>query len=318
MRWSMTDNAKEKGLISVIVPVYNVEQYLDECVSSIINQTYRNIEIILVDDGSTDDSSSKCDVWAEKDARIRVIHKTNGGLSDACNAGLDICRGEYIGFVDSDDLIEHSMYETMLEALTREGADLCCCGLLVFGDRSEVYHNPKYTVGNASKMLGLVYSDTVFPVCAYSKLYKSSCWSELRFPVGKICEDAFTAYRILDASERIVHIPDPFYHYRIRANSIMTTAFRAQRMDEEEAWRANYEFMRENYPEHRKKSYDFYLQKVNRLIHEIPVASIARYKKEYDYLYGILSKKTAYILFMSELSLKKRLKLCLDILRLPR
>ena len=122
-------------LISVIVPVFKVDPYLDRCVESIVNQTYRNLEIILVDDGSPDSCGAMCDAWAEKDRRIKVIHKKNGGLSDARNAGLDIATGTLIGFVDSDDFIRSDMYLLLMERLMEDGSDIAACGVeMVFED----------------------------------------------------------------------------------------------------------------------------------------------------------------------------------------
>ena len=116
-------------LISIVVPVYKVEPYLDKCVSSIVNQTYKNLEIILVDDGSPDNCPVMCDAWAEKDNRIRVIHKPNGGLSDARNAGMSAATGELIAFVDSDDWIAPDMYEKLYHRLTEDGSDIAACGV---------------------------------------------------------------------------------------------------------------------------------------------------------------------------------------------
>ena len=116
-------------MISVIVPVYNVAAYLDRCVKSIVNQTYADLEIILVDDGSPDQCGTMCDNWAMKDKRIKVVHKENGGLSDARNAGIEVASGDYIGFVDSDDWIEPDMYQDLLEAVEREGAELAVTGI---------------------------------------------------------------------------------------------------------------------------------------------------------------------------------------------
>ena len=124
-------------LISVIVPVYKVEAYLDRCVQSIVDQTYRNLEIILVDDGSPDNCPAMCDAWAEKDSRIRVIHKENGGLSDARNAGMAVTAGEFVGFVDSDDSIAPEMYQMLLERMNADGSDIAACGVeMVFEDGS--------------------------------------------------------------------------------------------------------------------------------------------------------------------------------------
>ena len=129
------------SLISVIVPIYNVEKYLDRCVDSIINQTYKNLEIILVDDGSPDNCLAICDSWAEKDRRIKVIHKENGGVSSARNSALDIASGDYIGFVDSDDWIEPDMYEILIKNAKKYDADISrCAGLLDYCDRSEEYN----------------------------------------------------------------------------------------------------------------------------------------------------------------------------------
>ena len=159
-------------LISVIIPIYNVEAYLDECIASVIAQTYSNLEIILVDDGSPDNCPQMCDEWAAKDSRIRVIHKENGGLSDARNAGIDIATGEYIAFVDSDDWIEPEMYEIMLAALKNENADICACNILsCFPERRNAWGCEEYTVGGSAEILSLLYRDTAYPVSALNKLY---------------------------------------------------------------------------------------------------------------------------------------------------
>ena len=302
-----------QDLISVIVPIYKVEAYLDECVQSIISQTHKQLEIILVDDGSPDGCPAMCDAWAEKDSRIRVIHKENGGLSDARNVGIDAATGDYIAFVDSDDWIVPEMYEKMLAALKKENADICACNILsCFPDRTCPWGCGEYTVGGPEQFLKMIYSDTSFPVAAWNKLYPRRMWEEIRFPVGKICEDAFTTYRLVHHAQRIVQIPEALYCYRIRENSIMTSAFRFQRMDEEEAWRVNYEFIRENYPNLKKKAFDFYLQKGNILIHAISKEQREEFAVQYRFLRRILSKNLTYILFASGLGLKQRVKFLVD------
>ena len=300
-------------LISVIIPIYNVEAYLDECIASVIAQTYSNLEIILVDDGSPDNCPQMCDEWAAKDSRIRVIHKENGGLSDARNAGIDRSTGDYIAFVDSDDWIEPEMYEIMLAALKNENADICACNILsCFLERRNAWGCEEYTVGGSAEILSLLYRDTAYPVSALNKLYHRKLWNDLRFPKGKICEDAFTTYLLVDKASKIVQIPDALYCYRIRENSIMTTAFSHKRMDEEEAWRCNYEFIRDNYPNLKKTAFDFYLQKVSILIHTIPREERAHYAAEYTYLKNILKKNLGYLVFSSGMGPKKRIKLLLD------
>ena len=131
----------DEGKISVVVPVYNVEEYLDQCVESLVGQTYKNLEVILVDDGSPDNCPAMCDEWAERDNRIKVIHKENGGVSSARNAALDIASGDYIGFVDSDDWIEPDMYEILIKNAKKYDADISrCAGLFDYCDRSEEYN----------------------------------------------------------------------------------------------------------------------------------------------------------------------------------
>ena len=302
--------------ISVIIPIYKVEQYLDECVESVVNQTYTNLEIILVDDGSPDHCPELCDRWAEKDARIKVIHKENGGLSDARNAGIDVAVGDYIGFVDSDDWIKTDMYEKMLQALIKENADICACNILsCYEDRQIGWGSSDYFVGNSEQILSRLYDDSRYPVSAWNKLYKKKCWETLRFPKGKICEDAFTTYRLVHEADRIVQISEPLYCYRIRPQSIMTSTFSKKRMDEEEAWRTNYEFVRDNYPSLKMKAYDFYLQRVNRILHTMTKSNRNTYLKEYKYLNGIRRKNLMYVLLRSGMGLKYRIKYLMDTFR---
>ncbi len=299
--------------ISVIIPVYNVEAYLDECIRSVVAQTYSSLEILLVDDGSPDNCGAICDAWAARDCRIRVIHRPNGGLSDARNAGLDSCTGDYIAFVDSDDWIKADMYEKLYAALQQEGADICACNVFsCYPDRQIAWGCKAYTVGDSETFLAMLYSDTAYPVCAWNKLYRRSCWEGLRFPVGKLCEDAFTAHLLVDRAEKIVQLPDALYCHRIRSGSIMTLPFQRARMDEEQAWRHSCQFTAAHYPQLRKLAFDFYLQKVNTLLHAIAQTQRQKFAGEYAFLRGILRKNLAYILFASRMSLKKRAKLLCD------
>lgn len=304
------------ALVSVIIPVYKVEQYLDKCIKSVVEQSYKNLEIIIVDDGSTDNCPLICDNWAKLDERIKVIHKSNGGLSDARNAGLQIAKGDYISFVDSDDWIASNMYQTMIDVIQKENADICACGIMVSTLRDEHALDIPEVRGDSKKTLGLLYDDTRYPVATWNKLYRRKCWEKLRFPVGKICEDAFTTYLLVDQADKIVQISDPLYYYRIRSESIMTSHFSCKRMDEEEAWRCNYEFMKIHYPQIYVKAFDFYLQKVNVLIHEIPVEEREIYKREYEYLRNILKNEIIYVLFKSKMKFKHRIKFVLDYIQL--
>lgn len=304
------------GVISIIVPIYKVESYLDECVTSIVNQTYRNIQIILVDDGSPDRCGKICDDWMLKDKRITVIHKENGGLSDARNAGLEKATGDYIAFVDSDDWIEPQMYELMLSVMEKENADLVACGIIDSYEDKEVIHSSAYCVGKAQTFLRMIYCDTIFPVASWNKLYRKRLFENIRFPKGKICEDAFTTYLLVDSANKIVQIPEALYHYRIREGSIMTTPFSLARMDEEEAWRQNYQYIRERYPEIAGIAYDFYLQKVNVLFHTIALHQYDQFCVQHDYLREILRSNLGYILLHSQLNWKYRIRYVLDVVRI--
>ena len=185
-------------LISVIVPVYNVEKYLDRCIDSIVNQTYRNLEIILVDDGSPDNCPKMCDDWAKKDGRIKVIHKENGGLSSARNAGLDICIGEYIHFVDSDDWLELSCIELLLDACVQNGALLSVCGrYIIVHEKRNIDKN--FSENQIMSTSNFVSNMLVGKNCDSSpcgKLYHKSLWVGIRFPHGRIYEDIAILYKL--------------------------------------------------------------------------------------------------------------------------
>ena len=305
-----------EGLISVIIPVYKVEKFLDKCIKSVTEQLYTNLEIILVDDGSPDKCPMICDIWAERDKRIKVIHKSNGGLSDARNAGIKIAKGDYISFVDSDDWIAPNMYQIMIDSIQQENADIWACGIMVSDSEGEKPLKLPAIIGNSEKILELIYNDTQYPVATWNKLYQRKCWENLRFPGGKICEDAFTTYLLVAHAKKIVQINTPLYYYRIRSNSIMTATFNNKRMDEEEAWRCNYEYMKDHYPLIFHKAFDFYLQKVNVLIHTIPKSEYEIYKVEYEYLRNILKENFFYILVKSKMKFKYRIKFIFDFIRL--
>ena len=225
---------REHPLISVIVPVYNVEKYLPKCVDSILAQTYDNLEIILVEDGTKDNSGAICDEYARKDSRIRVIHKENGGLSSARNAGMDIARGEYFGFVDSDDWIEPEMYETLLNLADKYDADMVCGSRYdveaATGVRTLGLHHEKEECLSSMEMLGRVFTWNGCDSAAWDKLYHRSLFSQIRYPFGKICEDLPTTYRIgLDAG-RVGMIAKPVYNYFHRAGSITTASMSDARL----------------------------------------------------------------------------------------
>ena len=217
--------------ISVIVPVYKVEKYLDRCVESIVNQTYKNLEIILVDDGSPDNCPAMCDAWAEKDERIRVIHKENGGLSDARNAGMDIATGDYIGFVDSDDWIEPDMYQFLMNNILENDSDISRCGLFVeYEDEEDKQEQNSEFLSmricdNTEYLKGLVQGGYVRGV-VWNKLYKCSCIGDDRFMTADgASEDIMFNNRIALKVKSCVCEDRPLYHYVRRKGAITISEF---------------------------------------------------------------------------------------------
>lgn len=222
-------------LISVIVPVYKTERYLRRCVNSICAQTYTNLEIILVDDGSPDNSGALCDALAQEDGRIRVVHKVNGGLSSARNAGLDVMNGEYVCFVDSDDLIHEQMCRILYDRLVQQKADVSCCGIANFdGEKILSYFNPNlddmFTLlrEEAMKELSKNYRITN-SMC--DKLYKAEIFNGLRLKEGILYEDAQVQHFCLHRAQRITYTAQPLYYYFLSPGSILRGEFSTRHYD---------------------------------------------------------------------------------------
>lgn len=215
-------------LISVIVPIYNVEKYLNQCVQSIVDQIYRNLEIILVDDGSSDKCFDICNEWAAKDTRIKVLHKKNGGLSDARNAGIEIACGKYIAFVDSDDWIKPSMFQNLYKACVDFGAPIACCGRYISdqnGISKESFNGDRRCL-LASEALIEIMSRKSMDVAAWDKLYLRNLFIDIRYPVGENNEDTAIFYKLIDLAEKVAHTGTSEYYYRCRYGSITQTSYK--------------------------------------------------------------------------------------------
>lgn len=213
-------------LVSIIIPIYKVEPYLRRCLDSIVNQTYTNLEIILVDDGSPDECPTICDEYAAKDNRIVVIHKENGGLSDARNAGLDICRGEYVSFVDSDDWLADSFVCNLTQAIYQNNADIGVANFIrasvPFSAKIQLEPNSHIEKLNSLQSVKKLWTnDYITFVIACGKIYKTSLFSDIRFPKGKIHEDEYTTYKLLYRASKTVFLNIPLYFYFQRNDSIM-------------------------------------------------------------------------------------------------
>ena len=212
-------------LISIIVPIYKVEPYLRRCLDSIVNQTYTNLEIILVDDGSPDGCPQICDEYAVKDKRIIVIHKENGGLSAARNAGLDICKGEYISFIDSDDWVSEKYIKTLFNISTKENADIAIGEYIstsgnILKEQNSIFIK---TFSSKEALFRLFSKNNTTYTISCAKLYKRELFSSLRFPIGKYHEDEFTTYILFYNSKKIVYTSEILYYYYQRAGSIVST-----------------------------------------------------------------------------------------------
>jgi len=240
-------------LISVIVPVYNVEQYLDRCVESIVNQTYKNLEIILVDDGSTDSSGTKCDEWSKKDSRIRVIHKENGGQSSARNVGLSIATGSLIGFVDSDDYIDESMYESMHRTISDYECEIAECAMLIFYDKNEfcsIIGSGETIVLDSKEAIKDNILEKHLTSTVPNMLVKSEIAKNIQFDEGKINEDILWPYRVITSSNKVAYIDKTFYFYLQRHGSTMNSEYSEKRFDALDALESRAELVRNAYPEY--------------------------------------------------------------------
>ena len=217
---------QNEPLISVIVPVYKVEPYLDRCVQSIVNQTYKNLEIILVDDGSPDNCPAMCDAWAEKDSRVRVIHKKNGGAASARNAALDVMQGEYIAFTDSDDYIDANMFSALYASIERNNSDISMCELHNVDLNGAILDSPKLQCEHVKgesrdALVCLVEMSSICYCVLYNKLYKRFLWKDVRFPEYRIYEDEAVLAKIYALAKTVSYVYRSLYYYVQSENSIM-------------------------------------------------------------------------------------------------
>ncbi|MDF2537559.1 MAG: glycosyl transferase family protein [Herbinix sp.] len=223
-------------LVSIIVPIYKAEKYLDHCVPSLINQSYKNLEIILVNDGSTDDSGLLCDNFAKIDSRIRVLHKTNGGVSDARNCGLKMAKGEYIAFVDSDDFIHERFIEVLYKMCEENCLPIAQCRPLYLTLQN--FHIPKNNMEYEIKiydnldMLQHLYSKhSATTNVVWNKLFRKDLFDNISFPVGRIMEDFSTSYLLIYAAKKIAVTEEPLYYYFRSENSYMRSGYNLKRLD---------------------------------------------------------------------------------------
>lgn len=250
-------------LISVIVPIYKVEKYLKKCIDSIINQTYKNLEIILVDDGSPDNCPKICDEYASSDSRIKVIHKKNGGLSDARNAGMTEATGKYISFVDSDDYVSPDFIQSLYDTIVREESDIAECGVVkVYDDKEDGYEisgDESAVTYNTHDALHQLLLEGEFKQHVWNKLYRADLVLDVPYAVGKLNEDEFWTYQVFGKARKVSKISKTMYFYLQRSTSIIGSTFSIRRLDALEAKCNRQEYIETNYPDLKSVArIDFY------------------------------------------------------------
>ena len=237
-------------LVSIVIPIYNVEQYLEECIKSVIMQTYTTLQIILVDDGSTDNSGEIADNFVKEDKRIQVIHKKNGGLSDARNYGIELATGKYITFIDSDDYVENTYIEKLYNAIKKNNTKVSQCNISKVNNQNEVIEEIGYNVNevkNTKKMLKEIYSQHwIENTVVWNKMYLTELFKDIRYPIGKIHEDEFITYKILYNVKEIALVNEHLYNYRENVNSITRRKFTLSKLDILEAFEERLEFFKKN------------------------------------------------------------------------
>ena len=239
----------DRGKISIIVPVYKVEQYLDECIKSLINQSYKNIEIILIDDGSPDRSGMICDKWSHKDNRIHVIHKKNEGAAKARNEGLKIACGKYIGFVDSDDYISPYMFETLINLICYAHCEIAECDFYKVNSSHLEFNcnkNDKPIIVDAETALKLHIHDKRFKQTIWNKLYSKSV--VVPFTEGKYIDDEFWVYQVIGKSKKLISSNMKMYAYRQQEQSVMHAKYSLKRLDALEAKKRRCDYIKKNFP----------------------------------------------------------------------
>lgn len=236
--------------VSIVVPIYNVEQYLCTCIDTLLAQTLQDIEIILVNDGATDKSPTICDTYASQDSRIIVIHKENGGLSDARNAGIEVAQGEYIAFLDSDDWVESHFYQYLYELIQKTGADIAQCDYIeAYTENVKInFKEPiKESMYTGVEALSLLYGkEYVKTVVVWNKLYHRNLFKHIRYPKGKVHEDEFTTYKVIHQAKQLVNSNVPMVYYRQREGSIMAQGFNEKRLHVLEAWKEKRDYFKQH------------------------------------------------------------------------
>lgn len=300
--------------ISIIVPVYKVEEYLSKCINSILKQTFDEFELILVDDGSPDRCGEICDNYAKQDKRIKVIHKNNEGLSAARNSGINIAKGKYIAFVDSDDYINERMYEILYSNALKYDSDITICKYKEVLEDSIIDKNIKLQLNkeilefnNVQALNELYKEDTLQFTVAWNKLYKRNIFSDLRYDYGMIHEDEFIIHKLLYKSQKTIYIPVELYYYFQRENSIMKSNFNIKRLDIIYALNYRAKFFKEKgLQELEYKAQKIYIYYFFKFYYKVKNELIG-YDIELDKIRAMFVNSIKYIIRNPKLSLKEKI-----------
>lgn len=238
-------------LITVVIPIYKVETFLAKCLDSVLNQTYKNLEIILVEDGSPDNCGKICDDYANKDKRIKVIHKENGGLSDARNKGINKATGKYITFIDSDDYIDDDYVECLYKTIKEDNTKMSICSHRVVYDTGRIIEKEtkERTVLDSKKVLERILYDDGIDLSAWAKLYDIRLFNNVRYPKGRIYEDSATTYKLIDLCDKISINSLGKYNYIIRSDSISNNTFNPKKMDLITSTKEMTDYISDKYPD---------------------------------------------------------------------
>lgn len=303
--------------VTVVLPIYNVEKYLERCIKSVINQTYKNLEIILVDDGSTDSSSKICDTYKEKDKRIKVVHQKNAGLSAARNSGMRIATSNYICFIDSDDYIENDMIEYLYNGMKKYDSKITCCGF------TNVYENgtlekitkPKSDIiYTKEEALNIHLFTGYIEVVAWNKLYDISLFKEIQYPEGKLYEDMLTTYKLIGIVDKVVLLPECKYFYCKRKSSIGGSKFSEKTLGLIDAVKEVSEYVSKNKYDNKRKDIKIAEIQWNIVVLNKMLIADEINKDIYLKIKKMILKQFGYLMINKQLSFMRKVQNCILML----
>ncbi|BED92613.1 MAG: glycosyltransferase group 2 family protein [Candidatus Paraimprobicoccus trichonymphae] len=298
--------------ISIVIPVYNTDKYLKSCLDSVLAQNFKDFELIIVNDGSIDNSLKICKNYKKKDKRIKLIDKKNNGVGSARNIGIDISNSKYIGFVDSDDYIDSDMYEFLYGNLKKYNSDISICGIcnLFFSNNKIIKKNQSKIITekcfNNKEAFKEILESKLFSVNPVNKLFKKSLFENIRFPEKKTAEDAFTIPEVILKSKKVIYNSKAKYNYVRRQNSITTSNFNLRDLDVIDAYKKHFVTIKSEFPEYIKQGEFRYLWSHIYILDKFTFSEKISYDIEYNYIVKKLEKSLFSIISNPYFSLKRK------------